>query len=70
MSAVRNLAGREVSGRPLRIDSAANAPSAGGPGMGGPLINPDAFRGPAGGPGPGQAAKPVEVCEYGLDVCS
>lgn len=26
MSAVRNLAGREVNGRPLRIDSAMNAP--------------------------------------------
>ena len=26
MSAVRNLAGREVNGRPLRIDSATNAP--------------------------------------------
>lgn len=26
MSAVRNLSGREVSGRPLRIDSATNAP--------------------------------------------
>ena len=26
MSAVRNLAGREVGGRPLRIDSATNAP--------------------------------------------
>ena len=26
MSAVRNLAGKEVSGRPLRIDSAMNAP--------------------------------------------
>ena len=31
MSAVRNLAGREVNGRPLRIDSAMNAPG-GGPG--------------------------------------
>ena len=26
MSAVRNLAGKEVNGRPLRIDSATNAP--------------------------------------------
>lgn len=60
MSAVRNLAGREVSGRPLRIDSAANAPSAGGPGMGGPGMNAEAFRGP--GPAPGLGAKIVEVC--------
>ena len=30
MSAVRNLAGREVNGRPLRIDSATNAPGGGG----------------------------------------
>ena len=29
MSAVRNLAGRELNGRPLRIDSAANAPGEG-----------------------------------------
>ena len=35
MSAVRNLAGREVNGRPLRIDSAANAPGGGGGGFGG-----------------------------------
>ena len=34
MSAVRNLAGREVNGRPLRIDSATNAPGGGG-GFGG-----------------------------------
>ena len=33
-SAVRNLAGREVNGRPLRIDSATNAP--GGEGSKGP----------------------------------
>ncbi len=33
-SAIRNLAGREVNGRPLRIDSAANAP--GGDGNKGP----------------------------------
>ena len=26
MSAVRNLAGREINGRPLRVDSASNAP--------------------------------------------
>ena len=26
MSAVRNLQGKEVNGRPLRIDSATNAP--------------------------------------------
>ena len=32
MSAVRNLAGRELNGRPLRIDSAANAPNSGGGG--------------------------------------
>ncbi len=32
MSAVRNLAGRELNGRPLRIDSASNAPNAGGGG--------------------------------------
>lgn len=35
MSAVRNLAGREVNGRPLRIDSATNAPGGGGGGFGG-----------------------------------
>ena len=35
MSAVRNLAGREVNGRPLRIDSATNAPGGGGGGLGG-----------------------------------
>ena len=29
MSAVRNLAGRELNGRPLRIDSATNAPGEG-----------------------------------------
>ena len=29
MSAVRNLAGRELNGRQLRIDSAANAPGEG-----------------------------------------
>lgn len=63
MSAVRNLAGRELSGRPLRIDSAANAPSAGGTGMGGPGMNSDGFRGP--GAGPGLGPKPVEV-KYGL----
>ena len=34
MSAVRNLAGREVNGRPLRIDSATNAPGGGGGGVG------------------------------------
>ena len=34
MSAVRNLAGREVNGRPLRIDSATNAPGGGGGGGG------------------------------------
>ncbi len=33
-SAVRNLAGQEVNGRPLRIDSATNAP--GGEGSKGP----------------------------------
>lgn len=43
MSAVRNLAGREVAGRPLRIDSAANAPSAGGSGM-----NTEGSRAPTG----------------------
>lgn len=64
MSAVRNLAGREVCGRPLRIDSAANAPSAGGPGPGGPGVNAEMFRGPGPGAGPGLGAKPapVEVC--------
>jgi hypothetical protein len=61
MSAVRNLAGREVAGRPLRIDSAANAPSAGGPGMG-PPVNPDMFRGAGPNAGPGNPTKPVEVC--------
>ncbi len=35
MSAVRNLAGREVNGRPLRIDSATNAPGDGPRGPGG-----------------------------------
>ena len=35
MSAVRNLAGREVNGRPLRSDSATNAPGGGGGGLGG-----------------------------------
>ena len=55
MSAVRNLAGRELNGRPLRIDSASNAPSVGGSfGMG---INPEGMR----GAGPGQGPRPVEV---------
>lgn len=58
MSAVRNLAGRELNGRPLRIDSASNAPGGGGGGQGGPGgTNVDAFRGVGAGPGP----KPVEV---------
>ena len=35
MSAVRNLTGRELNGRPLRIDSATNAPGGGGGGGGG-----------------------------------
>ena len=42
MSAVRNLAGRELNGRPLRIDSASNAPGGEGvkstaAGPGGPV---------------------------------
>lgn len=61
MSAVRNLAGREVSGRPLRIDSAANAPSAGGlGGVGGSGMNVETMRGPTG------PVIPVEVsCPQG-----
>ena len=47
MSAVRNLAGRELNGRPLRIDSATNAP--GGEGAKGPL------------PSSGTGAGPIEV---------
>lgn len=39
MSAVRNLTGREVNGRPLRIDSATNAP-------GGEMRGPGKFRFP------------------------
>ena len=57
MSAVRNLAGRELNGRPLRIDSACNAPSGGLGGMGPP------GEGPRGGvgPGPGQGPLRIEV---------
>ena len=59
MSAVRNLAGRELNGRPLRIDSAANAPMAGG----GQGMNSDGF---APGPGP----KPVEVSTWIMELTS
>lgn len=68
MSAVRNLAGRELNGRPLRIDSASNAPSAGGVGgmgMGfeGPKGSPGPGSGPGPGPGPGQGqgSRAIEV---------
>lgn len=54
MSAVRNLAGRELNGRPLRIDSATNAPSAGGMGSMG-------FKAEARGMGPGPGQGPIEV---------
>lgn len=64
MSAVRNLAGRELSGRPLRIDSACNAPSAGGPGSGGVGVNAGGFR----GAGPGPLLKPVEPPVHGAAV--
>ncbi len=60
MSAVRNLAGRELSGRPLRIDSACNAPSAGGMGLGGNMGAEGGFRGAA-GPAAGQQPNPIEV---------
>ena len=56
MSAVRNLAGRELNGRPLRIDSAANAPSGGNTG---PFGGGEGARGM--GAGPAQAPKPMEV---------
>ncbi len=55
MSAMRNLAGREVNGRPLRIDGASNAPSGGGP----PGMNN--MEGMRGGSGPGPGQRPVEV---------
>lgn len=42
MSAVRNLAGRELNGRPLRIDSATNAPGGEGPKGPPPPIGPGA----------------------------
>ena len=48
MSAVRNLAGRELNGRQLRIDSATNAP--GGGGGGGAGGGGDAGRAAAGRP--------------------
>ena len=48
MSAVRNLGGRELNGRPLRIDSATNAP--GGGGGGGAGGGGDAGRAAAGRP--------------------
>jgi cleavage stimulation factor subunit 2 len=52
LSACRNLVGREVNGRPLRIDSAMNAPG-------------DSFRGPPGNP---QQQGPVEPPLYGQPV--
>ena len=50
MSAVRNLGGRELNGRPLRIDSATNAPGGGGGGGGfggGEMGRPGGGRTPA-----------------------
>lgn len=53
MSAVRNLSGREVSGRPLRIDSATNAPG-------------ENFRG--GGGAAASQPGPIEPPIYGAPV--
>ena len=61
MSAVRNLAGRELNGRPLRIDSACNAPSGGGP-LGGMGQEGGGFRGA--GPALAQQPNTVEVHSY------
>ena len=60
MSAVRNLAGREVNGRPLRIDSAANAPGGGGGGFGGGGV------GEVNRAGPNRPQGNVEVSEKDL----
>ena len=54
MSAVRNLSGRELNGRPLRIDSATNAPGGGGGGGGG------------GDAGRAAAGRPVSNLEVGV----
>ena len=58
MSAVRNLGGQELNGRPLRIDSATNAPGGGGGGGGG---GSEMGRATA-----GRHVGNVEVCDFGL----
>lgn len=55
MSAVRNLGGRELNGRPLRIDSATNAPGGGGGAGGG---------GDAGRAATGRPMSNVEVGDF------
>ena len=57
MSAVRNLAGRELNGRPLRVDSASNAPG----GVRGIIGGGESGRM---GPGGNRPAGNVEVCTY------
>ena len=56
-SAVRNLIGRELNGRPLRIDSATNAPGGGGGGGGGGGFS----GGEMGRPGSGRPTGSIEV---------
>lgn len=60
MSAVRNLAGKEVNGRPLRIDSATNAP---GGEFRGPGNIPSVSRGPIEPPLHGPAVPPEAAPE-------